>query len=347
MAGERHPSSTAYLGSMEDLTKMSPTHTRQPVCFVSMPFGKKPYPSTGQTIDFDSVYKTLIQPAVAAEGGLCLRADDEMMGGLIYKAMFSRLLYSELLIADVTTADPNVLYELGIRHAARSRATILIFEHQARIPFDITFLRAIPYELDYTGSFTAPFAVSFTNVLRKCIREAFDVDGRIDSPLFMLFDDFPGLDLAKVELAVEVFLSYARPDLAEVEKIYEKLRMEGYAPWMDTKSIIPGQRWEIEIDKAIKNADFFLALLSNNSVDRRGVLRKEVRRALDRWQEMLDDDIYLIPVRLEPCEIPEELEGFQVLDVFTSDWWDRLRLAIRTGMGKRMAQMQSAGSRKP
>jgi hypothetical protein len=127
-----------------------------------------------------------------------------------------------------------------------------------------------------------------------------------------------------------------------VEPIYNKLRQSGYAPWMDTKDILPGERWEIKINQAIKSADFFLAFLSGSSVDRRGVLRKEVRLALDKWREMLDEDIYLIPIRLEPHEMPEELAGFQVLDVFVQGWWDRLALAIRAGMEKRAHETNRA-----
>src|SRR6516165_10581127 len=100
----------------------SGTSTR-PACFVSIPFGKKVSPRTGVVIDFDHIYESAIRPAVEAEGLLCLRAD-EVAGGLIDKPLFSRLIHSEILIADLTTSNPTVLYELGMRHASRSRATI-------------------------------------------------------------------------------------------------------------------------------------------------------------------------------------------------------------------------------
>ena len=321
---------------------MSPTHPKQPVCFVSMPFGKKRSPWSGIEVDFDEIYMTSIQPAVQAEGGICVRADSDIANGIIYKPVFSRLIHSELVIADLTMANPNVLYEVGIRHAARSRATILVMARGETAPFDLSLFRSVIYELDHTGSLTAASAVRFTTTLRERIRQAFDASSPIDSPLFLLLDDFPGLDLAKVKRAPELFLSYARADAEKVEPIYSKLRESGYAPWMDTKNILPGERWETKINQAIKKSDFFMAFLSGNSVDRRGVLRKEVRLALGKWQEMLEEDIYLIPIRIESCEIPEELEGFQVLDLFAPDWWDRLVLAIKAGMEKRTPETKGS-----
>jgi TIR domain len=321
---------------------MSQTQPKQPVCFVSMPFGKKRSPWSGVEVDFDEIYATSIQPAVQAETGICVRADEDINSRIFYKPIFSRLIHSELVIADLTMANPNVLYEVGIRHAARSRATILVMARGETAPFDLALFRSVIYDLDQEGSLTPASAVKFTTALRERIREAFNMTSPIDSPLFLLLDDFPGLNLAKVERAAELFFSYARADAEKVQPIYDKLRESGYAPWMDSKDILPGERWETKINQAIKKADFFLAFLSGSSVDRRGVLRKEVRLALGKWQEMLEDDIYLIPIRLEPCEIPEELAGFQTLDVFGSDWWHRLVLAVKAGMEKRTPEIKGA-----
>jgi hypothetical protein len=321
---------------------MRPAHAKQPVCFVSMPFGKKQSPWTGVQVDFDQIYLTSIRPAVEAEGGVCIRADEEVTGGIIHKPVYSRLIHSEVVIADLTMANPNVLYEVGIRHAARSRTTILVVAGQERVPFDLEMSRPIIYELDATGSLAAAAAVKFTTALRERIRQAFDTTSPIDSPLFLLLDDFPGLNLSKVERTPELFLSYARADAEKVEPIYNKLRESGYTPWMDTKDILPGERWETKINQTIRRADFFLAFLSGSSVDRRGVLRKEVRLALDKWREMLEEDIYLIPIKLEPHEMPEELAGFQALDAFAPGWWDRLVLAIKAGMEKRAPETKGA-----
>ncbi|TEU14702.1 MAG: TIR domain-containing protein, partial [Anaerolineales bacterium] len=130
----------------------------------------------------------------------------------------------------------------------------------------------------------------------------------------------------------QIFLSYAREDEKKVESLYQKLSNAGFKPWMDKKDIRPGERWEFSIRRAIRDSDFFVACLSANSVAKRGWIQREIKRALDLWQEKLEDDIYLIPVRLEDCEMPESLHDIQWVDLFKEDGWTQLVKAIRTGM---------------
>ncbi len=134
---------------------------------------------------------------------------------------------------------------------------------------------------------------------------------------------------------VQVFLSYARQDEEQVEKIYQALSDAGFKPWMDKKDILPGETWRSSIQRAIRRSDFFLTCLSANSVNKRSFLQKEIRHALDIWQEKLDSDIYLIPVRLGDCEVPESLCDFQWVDLFEEDGWAQLMNAIQVGMERR------------
>lgn len=133
----------------------------------------------------------------------------------------------------------------------------------------------------------------------------------------------------------QIFLCYAREDEERVKNLYQRLSDEGFKPWMDKKDILPGELWENAIRKAIRGSDFFVACLSVNSVDKRGFLQKEIKYALDIWQEKLEDDIYLIPVRLEDCEVPEDLHKFHWVDLFENDGWERLVKAIKAGMERR------------
>lgn len=119
------------------------------VCFVIMPFGRKDDPS-GRVIDFDSIYDKVISPAIVDAGLEPLRADDEMSPGVIHGAMFERLVLSEYAIADLTIFNPNVYYELGVRHAVRPQSTVLISAND-RLPFDVVNLRALLYALDRRG----------------------------------------------------------------------------------------------------------------------------------------------------------------------------------------------------
>jgi hypothetical protein len=132
-----------------------------------------------------------------------------------------------------------------------------------------------------------------------------------------------------------IFLSYARDDQDIIKDVYNRLLAEGYRPWMDQFDILPGENWEHAIRIAITKADFYLIFLSENSVNRRGVLQKEIHTALDSLKGMLSNDIYLIPVRLTECRIPDEISSFQCVDLFDESGWDRLLSAIKAGLRRR------------
>jgi|GEM_PF-2741137 len=134
-----------------------------------------------------------------------------------------------------------------------------------------------------------------------------------------------GVNYLETSINARIFLSYARPDLELVNHLYDKLAADGFTPWMDVKSLLPGEKWRHAIQKAIKQSDFFLICLSNESVNRRGFLQKEIRIALDILDEMLDDDIYLIPVCLEECKVPQTLANLQCVNLFEADGYVRLK----------------------
>jgi hypothetical protein len=142
-----------------------------------------------------------------------------------------------------------------------------------------------------------------------------------------------------------IFLCYAKPDRDEVEILYQALADGGFTPWMDEKDIVPGEFWPNSIRRAIRRADFFLACISKNSVNRRGYLQREIREGLEMWKEKLEDDIYLIPVRLEKCDLPENLASFQCLNLYEKDGHARLSSAIAEGLTRRRARAgRSTGS---
>src|SRR5215813_3992236 len=118
--------------------------TETPLCFVLMPFGKKKDPTGGPDIDFDAIYEGAIRPAIEDAAMDPIRADEEITGGIIHKPMFERLLLCDFAVADLTTANPNVFYELGVRHAARPYSTLPIFAANQKLAFDVNYLRALP-----------------------------------------------------------------------------------------------------------------------------------------------------------------------------------------------------------
>lgn len=175
----------------------------RPLCFVLMPFGRKK-DSNGMEIDFDSVYRDLIVPAVDEAGMDVVRADEEMAGGIIHKPMFERLILCEYAVADLTTANANVYYELGLRHAVRRHSTVLVFAESCRLPFDVSLLRAMPYRLSPDGKLAAE-AANAKNALVKRLRAAYELStsdpkGAIDSPLYQLVEDYPDVDHTKTDV---------------------------------------------------------------------------------------------------------------------------------------------------
>jgi hypothetical protein len=138
---------------------------------------------------------------------------------------------------------------------------------------------------------------------------------------------------------VQVFLSYARPDADLVGELYQRLSDIGIKPWMDRRDIVPGEVWKSTILKAIRQSDFFLACLSARSVNKRGVIQEEIKEALEVWRGKLEDDIYLIPVRLEECNMPEALSDFQRVDCYDAAGWELLVRAIREGLERRLDQV--------
>jgi tetratricopeptide (TPR) repeat protein len=162
------------------------------LCFVLMPFGKKPDVS-GSLVDFDAVYRDLIAPAIREADLEPIRADEEMSGGIIHKPMFERLIFCKFAIADLTTANANVFYELGIRHAVRGWSTVLLFSKGgSQLPFDVAPLRAMPYTLTPQG---APadlpaMRAALVERLRKAKADAVQ-DPIADSPLYTLVDGYP------------------------------------------------------------------------------------------------------------------------------------------------------------
>lgn len=137
------------------------------------------------------------------------------------------------------------------------------------------------------------------------------------------------------QLSGRIFLSYARENKEEAKQVYQKLQAAGFNPWMDLFDISPGEIWEFSINKAIRESTFFFALLSHASVNKRGMIQKEIKVALEVRDQLLDSDIYLIPIRLEECSVPAPLDRFQWVDLFYSNGWEKLIAGIRDGLRRR------------
>ena len=123
------------------------------VCFVIMPFGKDKKVGDRQP-NFDDIYDNIFRPAIAAvalpEGEMLEphRTDKDFFAGDIKQDMFEYLEYSRFALADISGLNFNVAYELGARHRARESGTAIFRQTQSPIPFDISSIKAFPYEYE-------------------------------------------------------------------------------------------------------------------------------------------------------------------------------------------------------
>jgi tetratricopeptide (TPR) repeat protein len=130
-------------GSLVDYTK---------TCFVIMPFGKRRVGD--RDVDFDDIYDRIFHPAISAvelpEGGTLEphRTDPDFFTGDIKQDMFEYLEYSRFAVADISGLNFNVAYELGTRHRARESGTAIFRQTLAPLPFDISAIKAFPYEYE-------------------------------------------------------------------------------------------------------------------------------------------------------------------------------------------------------
>ncbi|HEX2122044.1 MAG TPA: TRAFs-binding domain-containing protein [Thermoanaerobaculia bacterium] len=151
-------------------------------CFVVMGFGEKTDLATGRTLDLDKTYRIIIRKAVEEAGLECIRADDIKHSGLIDVPMYELLLEADIVIADLSTANPNAIYELGVRHALRPHTTIIMAESQFKFPFDLSHIVIRPYEHLGKG-IDAEHAEKVRDELKAAIHKLLD-EPDVDSPVY-------------------------------------------------------------------------------------------------------------------------------------------------------------------
>jgi hypothetical protein len=156
-------------------------------CFVVMGFGKKTDYATGRVLDLDKSYTYIIKPAAEEAGLVCKRADEIVHSGTIDVPMFEQLLTADVVIADVSTSNPNAFYELGVRHALRPYTTITMAEDKMVFPFDISHMAIQKYhhlgeDIGYGE------AVRMKGALKAAIQTILE-NPKNDSPVYTFFAD--------------------------------------------------------------------------------------------------------------------------------------------------------------
>lgn len=128
---------------------------------------------------------------------------------------------------------------------------------------------------------------------------------------------------------LRIFLLYARSDEDAVCRLYRRLCREGAQVWLDQEKLIPGQDWAFEIRKAIQKSDIVIACLSAQFNQQGGFRHEELRIALEKANSLPEGQIFLIPARLEACDLPESLRRWQRVDLFETSGYRRLMGTLR------------------
>ena len=129
-----------------------------------------------------------------------------------------------------------------------------------------------------------------------------------------------------------IFLAHASEDKDAVRRLYSQLKSSGLRPWLDEIDLLPGQNWPVEIPNAIDRSDIFIACLSKRSVQKQGYVQKEFRLALNEYAERPPGSIYLIPAKLDDCEVPDlqlphmgiSLRDIQWIELWKENGFERL-----------------------
>src|SRR5215831_14446839 len=140
----------------------------RPVCFMIMPYGRKATQvETGRgpaEIDFNALWDRGYVPVIKALGYEPIRADQDT-GTLVISQMLERLYFADLVLADMTLANSNVYYEVGIRHAAKADGCVLLAADWSKQLFDVAQMRAIRYPL-LEGMITEQTAQAFCSAVK-------------------------------------------------------------------------------------------------------------------------------------------------------------------------------------
>ncbi|HMB24614.1 MAG: cell division protein FtsZ [Chloroflexota bacterium] len=138
------------------------------------------------------------------------------------------------------------------------------------------------------------------------------------------------VELPITETSMQVFLCHSSNDKATVRKLYQRLQNEkNIKPWLDEEELLPGQQWDLEIRRAVRNSDAVIICLSHSSVNKEGYIQKELRFALDIADEKPEGTIFIIPLKLDDCDVPERLRSWQWVNYYEEGAFERLIKSLR------------------
>jgi hypothetical protein len=135
---------------------------------------------------------------------------------------------------------------------------------------------------------------------------------------------------------LKVFVCHASENLTTAKELVDRLKSDGFEPWLDSEKILPGMTWDLEIQKTMRSSDAVIVCFSKVSIEKEGYIQKEIKFAAEIQKEKPEGTIFLIPMQLEECEIPYSLKDVQWGRYFEADGYERIVKALN----QRASQLQ-------
>lgn len=133
----------------------------------------------------------------------------------------------------------------------------------------------------------------------------------------------------KLSRQLRIFLLYARSDEKAVRRLYSRIVQAGANVWMDRKKLLPGQDWQSKIRQAIHSSDIVIVCLSKQFNKQGGFRHEELRIALEKANFLQDGRIFILPVRLERCDLPDPVRRWQCVDLFEPHGYKKILSALQ------------------
>lgn len=133
----------------------------------------------------------------------------------------------------------------------------------------------------------------------------------------------------KMKRSLQIFLCHAHSDRETVHALYRRLMDNEIHAWLDSEELQPGQNWQYEIRKAILKSDVILVCLSQSFNEQQGYRHEELKLALEKASLLDDGEIFIVPVRLEKCAMPESLSHLHRVDLFETNGFRKLVRALK------------------
>jgi hypothetical protein len=125
------------------------------------------------------------------------------------------------------------------------------------------------------------------------------------------------------------FLIHAHADREAVHKLYQRMVADGLNVWLDAERLQPGQDWQKEIRDALLKCDVVIVCLSGRFDKKHGYRHEELKLALEKANFLPDDEVFIIPVRLEKCDMPESLQHLHRVDLFKTGGYKKLVRSLK------------------